>query len=142
MNDENFESADYYIDTLFEPSNDYMKLFMLGKIQQSYNETFEGKLSGLLVLLLNLTPYDGDENNMISIVINDSHDICPSLFQIITLDNGKFCIQQLAEETHKKILMEIFNRDELPKVKNMIKSGKEMTLLLGPHQVVTYNFRD
>lgn len=128
------------IDDIFSPTDYYLELLKQGKIKGSYNDTFEGKLAGLLLLLINLRPHDGKEKNMISITIHKSDSFCPPLFQIIALNNDRYLILQLAEETHEEILKCKLNKNELSKVKNMIGGGKEMVLLYGPHQVVTYNF--
>lgn len=62
---------------------------------ERHQDNFEGKLSGLLILLSNLIPYNGYENNMISILINDFY---PPLFQIISLNDNKYRVKQVTKK--------------------------------------------
>jgi hypothetical protein len=136
------QSEDDIAELFLTPTEDCMELWRLRKIRESYQDTFEGKLSGLLLLLVNTQPYIGDEDvdNMISITKRKSESVCPPLFQIMALKNGTYLVQELQEDTHQQTLNIVLHKNELYQVKDLIRAGVEMIFLYGPYQLVAYQF--
>lgn len=104
--------------------------------------TFKSRLSAFLDYLpyMSPNPAEPDQEHMISIQRYKSESEFPPLFQICTLKDGTFKVQDLEENTHKFLLSKVLEKKDLNEVVNMIESGYTMCLHWGPDVIANYKF--